>query len=318
MSIYLGSAGHIELARPTTDWLPTTINNGDINTNSRRLSFDLYGVADTIQHFITGDRLEFRSDNSSDTDEVLGFIPAAEYPNNTQSFSITRYAHIDAAGGIRLYRTFGGAINGKREDAIELQKLPASFSGTQKIKVRVSHNASNDLRCLGQVTSYEIVSERENIDITSLNQLFRQQYEAGLIQGSGRISAFWEFKYNVCGQNYDGDRYNELPYFLAATVLRLEQGATFTGRFYLYSEADGDQRDVLYYDCPKCVITNCAVSVEPTSIITADIDFVVSGRVSLKYGMNVDLLSQEGTVRETRYIVDEAKGKPHEMISSGN
>ena len=43
MTIYLGSSGHIELQRPTTEWLRTTVNNSDINVEQRRFSVNFYG-----------------------------------------------------------------------------------------------------------------------------------------------------------------------------------------------------------------------------------------------------------------------------------
>ena len=46
MTIYLGSSGHVELQRPTTEWMRTTVNNPDINVNQRRFSVNFYGDQD--------------------------------------------------------------------------------------------------------------------------------------------------------------------------------------------------------------------------------------------------------------------------------
>ena len=46
MTIYLGSSGHVELQRPTTEWLRTTVNNPDINVNQKRFSVNFYGDQD--------------------------------------------------------------------------------------------------------------------------------------------------------------------------------------------------------------------------------------------------------------------------------
>ena len=46
MAIYLGSSGHVELQRPTTEWMRTTVNNSDINVNQRRFSVNFYGDQD--------------------------------------------------------------------------------------------------------------------------------------------------------------------------------------------------------------------------------------------------------------------------------
>ena len=46
MTIYLGSSGHVELQRPTTEWMRTTVNDPDINVNQRRFSVNFYGDQD--------------------------------------------------------------------------------------------------------------------------------------------------------------------------------------------------------------------------------------------------------------------------------
>ena len=185
----------------------------------------------------------------------------------------------------------------------------------QLVEMRGEKLGNKGWRCLGQVTSYEIVTERENIDITALNQAYRQQYEAGIIQGSGRISAFWEHELSSsCDGTDDGyPRDPEVSAFLAAIILRLEQGADFGARFYLTEADNRNSSQSLWYDCPKCVVTNCTVSVEPTQIITADIDFVTSGKVRLKQGFPVDLLLEEKAID---YIIDEQDGLPFEMQNS--
>ena len=76
----------------------------------------------------------------------------------------------------------------------------------------------------------------------------------------------------------------------------------------------------LWYDCPKCVITNCSVSVEPTQIITADIDFVTTGKIRLKQGFPVDRLLQEETpIRsDGGYVTDEFSELPMELQNQSN
>ena len=73
----------------------------------------------------------------------------------------------------------------------------------------------------------------------------------------------------------------------------------------------------MWYDCPKCVVINCSVSVEPTQIITADIDFVTSGKIRLKQGFPVDRLLLEGTGRaQEGYVADEFGFDPVELQNS--
>ena len=233
---------------------------------------------------------------------------------------------------MRLYKDFARALAGTSDGALQLQVLDTSRldentgpdgnsevdNTYQLIEIRGSEQG---FRCMGQVTSYELVSERENIDTTALNQAYRQQYEAGLIQGSGRISAFWESELEQCKFN-DVDRYPEVSYFLAAVILRLEQGADFGARFFLTDTDDRNTSQAMFYDCPKCVITNCTVSVEPTQVITADIDFVTTGKVRLKQGFAVDRLIPEDSPKrigsEAGYIVDEFSVAPMELQNTSD
>ena len=348
MTIYLGSSGHIELLRPTTDWLRTTVNNPDINVGQKRFSVNFYGdqdgaanrtanvrrpiaraqAEDSLYNFITGDRITIRSCSG----ENLAFLPASAWKDGSPHPSITAFVYLDQAGGMRLYHDFSAALSGEKAKAIYFQELDTRLldPGTgpdgssevdntyQLIEMRAEELGDLGWRCLGQVTSYELVTERENIDITTLNQAYRQQYEAGIIQGSGRISAFWEHQLSNCDAPEDMPRYPEVAAFLAAVILRLEQGADFGARFYLTDADNRNSSQSLWYDCPKCVVTNCTVAVEPTQIITADIDFVTSGKVRLKQGFPVDRLLLEGTPRALQdgYIADEFDAQPMELQNS--
>ena len=344
MTIYLGSSGHVELQRPTTEWMRTTVNNPDINVNQRRFSVNFYGdqdgaantadnvrrsldraqAEDSLYNFVTGDRVTIRSVSGQN----LAFIPDAEFPDGQPHRSITRFVYLDQAGGMRLYRDFAQALAGEREGATVLNLLDTSRldpntgpdgssevdNTYQLIEMRAEELGEAGWRCLGEVTSYELVSERENIDTTALNQAYRQQYEAGIIQGSGRISAFWEHEFGLC-ENEGLARYPEVSFFLAAVILRLEQGADFGARFYLTKSDGEDSPQSLWYDCPKCVITNCSVSVEATQIISADIDFITTGKIRLKQGFPVDrLLLEETPIRSGGgYVSDEFSSLPMEL-----
>ena len=348
MTIYLGSSGHVELQRPTTEWMRTTVNDPDINVNQRRFSVNFYGdqdgaantnanvrrpldraqAEDSLYNFVTGDRVTIRTVSG----ENLAFIPDSEFPDGRPHPSITRFVYLDQAGGMRLYTDFARALAGAKDGAVELNLLDTSRLDAntgpdgnsevdnryQLIEMRADELGEAGWRCLGEVTSYELVSERENIDTTALNQAYRQQYEAGIIQGSGRISAFWEHEFGNC-EVVDAIRYPEVSFFLAAVILRLEQGADFGARFYLTKGDGANSSQSLWYDCPKCVITNCSVSVEPTQIITAEIDFITTGKIRLKQGFPVDRLLLEGTPRiQGGYVADEFSTHPMELQNASD
>jgi len=349
MTIYLGAAGHVELQRPTTEWLRTTINNPDINVGQRRFSVNFYGdqdgaansstnvrrpihraeAEDSLYNFVTGDRVTIRSVSGNN----LAFLPDSSHHDGNPHPQITAFIYLDQAGGIRLYRDFAQALAGKQDGALDLQLLDETLlddntgpdgasevdNTYQLIEMRAEQLGESGWRCLGEVTNYELVSERERIDITGLSQAYRQQWDAGIIQGSGRISAFWEHQFGDC-ENIDVARYPEVSFFLAAVILRLEQGADFGARFYLTKNDGADNPQSMWYDCPKCVITNCTVSVEPTQIITADIDFITTGKIRLKQGFPVDRLLLEGTTAriQSGYVADEFGATPVELQNASD
>ena len=80
-------------------------------------------------------------------------------------------------------------------------------------------------------------TSRELVQTTSLSEEFQSQYEAGLISGQGRMSCFWEHQYALCNDISSNSNSDTLEFsvYLARLVLRLQQGARFRGKFYIFS-----------------------------------------------------------------------------------
>ena len=76
--------------------------------------------------------------------------------------SFTRFAHVDEAGGIRLYDTFSQSLIGDKNDAIDLIEPPAN----QQVTIDVMNGDEN--RCLADVTSFQITTSRDTVDTTHL------------------------------------------------------------------------------------------------------------------------------------------------------
>ena len=166
MSVYLGTYGEIELQRQYGESsLTSSIDASDVNAVAKRFSFD-------FQHgqLITGDQIEIKSTNGA----ALSFIDG--YTDN----AITRFIYVDELDGIRLYTTFAHAVNGGASNAIAL----AAISSTIPVTVQVQNTVP---RLLAQVTSFELNTERETVDTTSLSDEFRTRINT-LMSGSGRIS----------------------------------------------------------------------------------------------------------------------------------
>ena len=275
MTIYLGENGHVELQRQGAleadgDRIPiyTSMAPEDVNVLAKRFSF-----LGAQLGLITGDRIEIKTVSGQD----LQLVDGHDFPD------WLGYINIDAVGGIRLYREFNLAIDGKKEDAIDLV-APSEF---QQLEV-VSRDDKS--RCIAQIRSFELATQRETIDVTTLNQQFRNQFHQGLVSGQGRMDCFWEHTRREdkgsCG-NFD---FSEYSAYIAFLCIRLQQGASFAGRFYLYD--GGYDSPSVWYEC-QAVVTNVLVTVEPGEIISSAIDFITTGPIRLQTRVSPSYLKQE-------------------------
>ena len=270
MAIYLGEAGRVEIGRQgAEDPLTSTLQPADVNVASRRFSVNFASAA-----LITGDEVEIKR---LPRDQNLQLVAGHDYPD------WRGYVNKDPLGGMRLYKTFQQAIEGSKNNALELAK-PAD---QQQIEIRTR---SSRERCLGQVTDYEISTQRETIDITTLSQQFRNQYKNGLISGQGRLSCFWEHRLGICETELTYEGSTEFSAYLAHLCIRVQQGAGFRGKYYVFD--GGLDKESVWYEA-DCIVTTVSTSVEPTEIIRSTIDFVTTGPVILKTGFEPALLAQE-------------------------
>jgi len=286
MTVFLGERGRILLSRKGSDTAYiTVVNAADVRDNVNRFSVDF-----AHEQFITGDQLEITTTSGND----LTWI---DDPSADSSF--TRFAHIDEAGGIRLYNEFSQAIVGSPDNAIPLIKPAAD----QEVAIRVVD--SEQERCLAEVTGYQITTSRETIDTTHLGAHYRKQYESGLIQGQGTIDCFWALPGSDCNEDsYDLDRV-EFSSYLAKLCIRLVHGAAFHGWFYVYANDSKETRSV-WYESKTCIVTNVAVTATPSEIVKATIEFVTSGPITLKEGYLPSFLQQE---QSEDYILTESGGR---------
>lgn len=268
MAIYLGDSGGVELKRDSIDnWLETKLDPADVNVARKRFSVD-FGSGSLL----TGDQVEIETVDGS----ILELVAGHNYPDGRW------YAHVDAAGGIRLFTTFDAALTGGVANALTLVE-PTSAKNVQ-IRTR---NAQ--YRCVARIKSYEITTERETVDLTQFGDEFRRQYEAGLISGQGSLECLWEHSAGFC--EYDDPTPSvEFPAYLARLLIRIKQGAAFDGRFFIYQ--GGAQEDSVWYEA-ECLVTNVAVSVPATNLVETNIQFVTSGPFQLKQGRPPSYLLQE-------------------------
>ena len=270
MSIYFGSTGFIELKRDALNSeIGTSLNPADVNTTKKRFS-----VENVNGSLITGDQIEIETVDGSNLELLSGH----SFPD------LRKYIHIDDMGGIRLYNTFSSALAGEVIDALTLQ----APSSTKTILIRTRNTR---FRPLAKITEFEITTTRDTVDTTNLGEEFRRQYENGLISGQGTIQTIWQHR------NFQNDTIDfaspEFPVYLSQLLVRMQQGADFEGRFYVYHNPSQSTNSVWYQS--MCVITNVAVSVPASGLVEARIEFVTNGEIRLHNGIPPSFLLQEST-----------------------
>ena len=270
MSIYFGSTGFIELKRDALNSvLGTSLDPADVNTAKKRFSVD--NVSGSL---ITGDQVDIETVDGSNLELLSGH----DFPD------LRKYIHIDDMGGIKLYNNFATALAGEVTDALTL----TAPSSTKNILIRTRNTR---FRPLAKITEFEITTSRDTVDVTNLGQEFRQQYENGLISGQGTIQTIWQHR------NFQNDTPGyaspEFPVYLSQLLVRMQQGADFEGRFYIYNDPSQTTNSVWYQS--MCVVTNVAVNVPASGLIEARIEFVTNGEIRLHNGVPPSFLLLESS-----------------------
>jgi hypothetical protein len=265
MSVYLGNFGQIALKRQSpTSGLTSIVNPSDINTARKRFSFDFQPG-----QLLTGDQLEITSTNGA----PLAFVDETGWANNTKQSSGKWFIHVDELGGVRLYSSFANALNGGTANAIILDTIVVD------IPIRVTVENAID-RILGQITGYELNTNRETVDITALSEEFRSNYSS-LMSGSGRISCLWDYR------DTNGSGEYEVPHYLLQLALRTEIGSEFNAQLFLKTEGysptsvAGTDNDQIWYEI-NGIITAAAVQFSPESVVATTVDFITTGPVQLR------------------------------------
>jgi len=270
MGVYFGQSGEIVLKRDTLQSpLQTTLDPSDVNTATRRFNVD-----HSSGSLITGDEVEISTADGS----TLELVNGHNYPDGKW------FVNIDPVGGIRLFDSFSKAIEGLQSNALTLVTPSA-------IKEVILQTKNELFRHVANIKDFEMTTSRDQVDLTPLGDEFKSQYEAGLISGQGSMNCIWEHSYET------GDRANqygsdaEFPFYLAQLILRTQQGADFSGIFYIYRDSSNSKNNV-YYET-ECCVTNVAVSVAASDVIETRIDFVTNGIIALKTGDTPGYILQE-------------------------
>ena len=272
MGVFLGEQGLVQLMRTghASNYLSAQLDPGDVNVSRRRFSFD-----HPEGSLISGDQLVIGTTDGSPLELVAG------HAHKDGRW----YVHVDDAGGIRLYSEFVDAINGGITSALEL----VDPSRVQQIFVMLD---SDRYRCLGQIRQWQMTTSRDAVDITALGENFRRNYTNGLISGQGTLACMWDYKKQMCDAYQAGieEKLLEEPNYLAQLVLRVKEGASFLGRFYIHYAPTA--RSVWYE--AECLVTNVALSFAPGERVDSQVEFVTTGKVALHIGQPPGYILQQG------------------------
>lgn len=280
MSVYLGVSGSVELSRKSVEgYLKSVVNPSDVNQTRNRFSFDFDEGC-----LISGDFVEISTTDGT----ALDFISPLGWASEVAQSSGNWYIYIDELGGIRLYSNFDDSLEGSSAGLIGILEINRNIP----IRVKVADRGS---RILASVSSYELNTNRETVDITSLSDQYRQQYSS-LITGSGRITALWD---------YVNESTQEPVHYLMQLILRTQIGSGFRAKLYIKNpDTDGSGNgfsvtqlnDSLWWEF-DALVTGSATSLTPEEAITSVIEFVATGPIKLRSkttGVN-HLLQESGS-----------------------
>lgn len=293
MAIYWGSGGIIELTRIADGNFRSEMDAGDVNISERRFSFDFPSGT-----FLTGDRLVLTrvSADGTPSSSPLDFVSPDGWGDNQQHGDGAWYVNVDPLGGLRLYRSWDEALAGLPGNAVSLLAPSSSYSITAELEAGIAH-------CLGQVSQFSLLTERETVDVSVLGDAFARQW-SGMISGRGEITAFWDWRPSTnCGQ-VTGQQ--EVAHYFHQLILRQQLGSEFKASLYL--KRDGGRpldedlsgaplRTALFYELTG-VVTNVGIDFSPGEALSSKIEFVTTGPLLLRYSIpSAAFLLQENSDR---------------------
>ena len=169
---------------------------------------------------------------------------------------------------MRFFANYADAINNNRAAEITLN----SFTGTP---IAIDY-AVTDIRfnVLGNVTGYTFNTDRDAIDVTSLNDKFRKQFNAGLISGNGSIDCLFD---------YETTGIEEPSLLMLQLIQRIDIGSQMELALYITDRSLDSNLTSVYYQT-SAVITRTGINVSAQDAIECTIDFVTDGEIRLLVG----------------------------------
>ena len=290
MTVFAGHYGAIQLQRlGSSNVLDLQISPENLDTARKRIALTYPGGNDLEWGLITtGDRLRITTSDSRG-------LPFRFYTNAANTTYIDDpgsgvlplefFANVDAMGQIRMYRTFGAAMQNSGDNYLAIPLAKTASDPAWNVKVSQLPGAYNTL---GRVQGFTLNTERNNIDTTALGDKY-QKYESSQVNGSGTVDCLFDFK-TLSSE--------ELPVALCQLIQKVEIGSKFKGKFYLLEpglpQPPGvNQFEGVYYEVDG-IMTRAGVEVGADQIVDCSFDFIVNGEFKLRAGVTpVDLTTED-------------------------
>lgn len=269
MAIYLGTAGLIQLTRTSiADGLTAIVNPSDVNTTKSRFSFEF-----PVGALLTGDYVTFKTTDGT----TLDFVAAAGWANNVRHVDGNWFVNVDDLGSIRLYNTFDNAVAGEATGLIALSSIARNIPIAASVLNKIP-------RVVGNLERYEISTDRETVDTSSLGDEFRNHYGT-MITGSGQMSCIFDYRYNQTSAYPGAAGYVELASYMHALILRQRFGAEFQAKLFLISNGKGQgtgaSNDEVWFEIDG-IITQASIAFDPGQIVSSVFNFICTGEIRLR------------------------------------
>lgn len=266
MTLAIGKQGSVRLGRSSAFQWTEIIRPEDVTTSLNRLGFET--AADNL---LVGDRLLMETDDP----RGLAFLSPAAGSDGEPIAGAVHHVHVNAMGGLRLFRELNDAINNDRSKEVAL----VEFEG-EPIEVRCSVRdaAFNELAL---VTLWTFDSDRDAIDSSTLEDRFKQLYDRGLISGAGTIECYFvNSEVDQPPGRIPVDA--ELPLMLLQTIQRIELGSSFQAALHVTDVGKGAAINLFY--AITGVITKSGIDVTAEDITKVRISFMTTGEYRLLVG----------------------------------
>jgi hypothetical protein len=237
------------------------VKSADVTTVLNRI-----GLETAADNLVTGDRVLI---TTTDSRGLLFIAPSSWLDGDgTYQTSFSAFVNVNAAGGLRLFPTFTAAVNNTRSSEYSVQ----TFEGNPLLITLTINDVTANV--LGDVTSYTFNTNREGLDITTLNDKFKRMYSAGLISGSGSID---------CLFNSVTSGVKETPLLMLQLINRVDIGSEFDLLLSITDSDNDSSAANVFYEF-TAMVTRSGLEVTATDIISCSIDFVTTGEIRLLIG----------------------------------